>query len=65
MCSFWLAEALARSGSKIESQALFEDLMGYANHFGLFSEEIDLSGRSLGNFPQAFTHLFNIDRQLS
>jgi len=47
-----------------------EDLLGYANHLGLFSEEIDLSGRALGNFPQAFTHMslisaaFNIDKRL-
>jgi GH15 family glucan-1,4-alpha-glucosidase len=68
-------EALARAGQQepkylCEAQRMFEDILGYANHLGLFSEEIDLSGRALGNFPQAFTHLslissaFNLDRFL-
>lgn len=75
MCSFWLAEALSRAGDEdpaylVKAQEMFEDLLGYANHVGLYSEEIDVSGRALGNFPQALTHIslisaaFNINRRL-
>jgi GH15 family glucan-1,4-alpha-glucosidase len=56
-CSFWYIECLARSGELEKAQLLFEKLLGYANHLGLYSEEIGLSGQHLGNFPQAFTHL--------
>jgi GH15 family glucan-1,4-alpha-glucosidase len=75
MCSFWLVEALTRAGhidhTKLsEARLLFERMLGYANHVGLYSEEIGLCGEALGNFPQAFTHLalisaaFNLDRAL-
>jgi GH15 family glucan-1,4-alpha-glucosidase len=57
MCTFWLAEALARAGRLEEARLTFEKMLGYANHLGLYSEEIGLTGESLGNFPQAFTHL--------
>src|SRR6201998_1920793 len=56
-CSFWYIECLARSGELEKAQLLFEKLLGYANHLGLYSEEIGPSGEHLGNFPQAFTHL--------
>jgi len=56
-CSFWYVECLARSGELEKAQLLFEKLLGYANHLGLYSEQIGLSGQHLGNFPQAFTHL--------
>jgi GH15 family glucan-1,4-alpha-glucosidase len=56
-CSFWYIECLARSGELEKAQLLFEKLLGYANHLGLYSEEIGPSGQHLGNFPQAFTHL--------
>ncbi|HEV2732604.1 MAG TPA: glycoside hydrolase family 15 protein [Terriglobales bacterium] len=56
-CSFWYVECLARAGELEKAQLLFEKLLGYANHLGLYSEELGGDGRHLGNFPQAFTHL--------
>jgi GH15 family glucan-1,4-alpha-glucosidase len=56
-CSFWYVECLARGRELQKAQLLFEKLLGYANHLGLYSEELGLNGRHLGNFPQAFTHL--------
>ena len=56
-CSFWYVECLARAGEMEKAQLLFEKLLGYANHLGLYSEELGADGRHLGNFPQAFTHL--------
>lgn len=70
ICSFWYVECLARVGRLREARMDFEKLMSYANHLGLFSEEIGMAGRQLGNFPQAFSHLalisaaFQIDAQL-
>ena len=70
ICSFWLVEALSRAGRLDEARLAFEKMLTYANHLGLFSEEIGLTGELLGNFPQAFTHLalisaaFSLDRQL-
>ncbi len=57
VCSFWMVEAMARAGRVEEAQLLFEKLISYANHLGLFSEEIGSKGELLGNFPQALTHL--------
>ncbi|MGH9161112.1 MAG: glycoside hydrolase family 15 protein [Vicinamibacteraceae bacterium] len=73
MCTFWLVEALTRAGRfdgqrLEEARLLFEQMLGYANHLGLFAEQTGPSGEALGNFPQAFTHLslisaaFNLDR---
>ena len=56
-CSFWYIECLARAGELEKAQLLFEKLLGYANHLGLYAEELGRDGRHLGNFPQAFTHL--------
>lgn len=56
-CSFWYVECLARSGDLQKALLLFEKLLGYANHLGLYSEELGSNGQHLGNFPQAFTHL--------
>ena len=56
-CSFWFSECLARAGEFEKSQLLFEKLLGYANHLGLYSEQLGANGQHLGNFPQAFTHL--------
>ena len=57
LCSFFWVDALARAGRLEEAQYAFEKMLTYANHVGLYSEEIDPSGRQIGNFPQAFTHL--------
>jgi GH15 family glucan-1,4-alpha-glucosidase len=57
MCTFWLVEALSRAGRLDEARFIFEKMMTYANHLGLYSEEISPTGQALGNFPQAFTHL--------
>jgi GH15 family glucan-1,4-alpha-glucosidase len=57
MCSFWNVECLARGGDVKQARFYFEKTLGYANHLGLFSEQIGPSGELLGNFPQAFTHL--------
>jgi GH15 family glucan-1,4-alpha-glucosidase len=70
ICTFWLVEALTRAGYLEEAQFIFEKMLTYANHLGLYAEEIGPAGEALGNFPQAFTHLglisaaFNLDRQL-
>ncbi len=71
MCSFWYAECLARGGDLDRARYVLEKIMGYANHLGLFSEEIGREGELLGNFPQAFTHLalisaaFDLDRRIT
>ena len=57
MCSFWNVECIARAGDLKQARFLFEKNLGYANHLGLYSEELGLDGKQLGNFPQAFTHL--------
>jgi GH15 family glucan-1,4-alpha-glucosidase len=57
MCSFWYVECLARAGRLEQAQLAFEKMLTYANHLGLYSEQIGPSGELLGNFPQAFTHL--------
>jgi GH15 family glucan-1,4-alpha-glucosidase len=56
-CSFWYIECLTRAHEIDKARFLFEKMLGYANHVGLFSEEIGMSGGHLGNYPQAFTHL--------
>jgi GH15 family glucan-1,4-alpha-glucosidase len=57
ICSFWYVEALALAGRLDEALYAFEKMLTYANHLGLYSEEIGPTGEALGNFPQAFTHL--------
>jgi GH15 family glucan-1,4-alpha-glucosidase len=56
-CSFWYVECLARAGRTAEARLAFEKTLGYANHLGLYAEELAPSGEHLGNFPQALTHL--------
>jgi GH15 family glucan-1,4-alpha-glucosidase len=75
ICTFWLVEALTRAG-KVErnrlddARLIFERMLSYANHVGLYAEQIGPRGEALGNFPQAFTHLalisaaFNLDASL-
>jgi GH15 family glucan-1,4-alpha-glucosidase len=71
ICSFWYIECLSRSGDLQKARFLFEKMLGYANHVGLYAEEIGPAGEHLGNFPQAFTHLalisaaYDLDRRLS
>jgi len=75
ICTFWLVEALTRAGKAYpdkleEARLMFEQMLGYSNHLGIYSEEIGIGGETLGNTPQAFTHLalisaaFNLDRAL-
>lgn len=75
ICTFWMVEALTRLGrtdhKRLEqARLMFEQMQGYANHLGLYSEETGSCGEALGNFPQAFTHLalisaaYNLDKAL-
>jgi GH15 family glucan-1,4-alpha-glucosidase len=75
LCTFWLVEALTRAGAHDpslldEARLVFERMLGYANHLGLYAEQTGPRGEALGNFPQAFTHLslisaaYNLDRAL-
>jgi GH15 family glucan-1,4-alpha-glucosidase len=70
LCSFFYVDALARSGRLDDARLTFEKMLTYANHLGLYAEEIGLTGEQLGNFPQAFSHLalinaaVNLDYQL-
>ena len=57
MCTFWYAECLARGGDVQQGRYIFEKMLGYANHVGLYAEQLGPEGNHLGNFPQAFTHL--------
>jgi GH15 family glucan-1,4-alpha-glucosidase len=71
MCTFWYVECLSRSGQLDKARFYFEKMLGYANHLGLYSEQLGFKGEHLGNFPQAFTHLglisaaYNLDHQLN
>jgi GH15 family glucan-1,4-alpha-glucosidase len=71
MCSFWFVECLGRAGDLEKARFYFEKMLGYANHLGLYGEELGPRGEHLGNFPQAFTHValisaaFDLNRRLS
>ncbi|QIG42096.1 glycoside hydrolase family 15 protein [Nocardioides anomalus] len=70
LCSFWYVEALTRLGRLDEARLALEKMFTYANHLGLYAEQVGLAGDQLGNFPQAFTHLslisaaINLDHEL-
>jgi GH15 family glucan-1,4-alpha-glucosidase len=61
LCTFQYVDALARAGQIQKARIAFDKMLTYANHVGLYSEEIALTGEQIGNFPQAFTHLAQID----
>jgi len=65
LCTFLYVDALARAGRLDDAILVFEKMFTYANHLGLFSEEIDSTGGQLGNFPQAFTHLALINSAIT
>ena len=65
LCSFLYVQALAKSGRIHQARYAFDKMLTYANHVGLFAEEIGPSGEQLGNFPQAFTHLALIDAAIA
>jgi GH15 family glucan-1,4-alpha-glucosidase len=65
LCSFAYVDALARAGRLDQARLAFEKMLTYANHLGLYSEEISDTGEQLGNFPQAFTHLALIDSAIT
>ena len=71
MCSFWYVECLARAGDLKQARFIFEKALGYANHLGLYAEQLGPCGEHLGNFPQALSHIalisaaWNLDERLS
>ncbi len=71
MCSFWYVECLSRMGDVLKARHFMDKMLGYANHVGLYGEELGPRAQHLGNFPQAFTHLalisaaYDLDRRLS
>ncbi|MFD3439671.1 glycoside hydrolase family 15 protein [Streptomyces sp. NPDC058685] len=71
ICSFWWVEALVRMGEVERARLALEKMFTYANHVGLYAEQIGLTGEHLGNFPQAFTHLalissaINLDHRMN
>lgn len=65
IATYWYVDALARSGRLEEARLTFEKMATYGNHLGLFAEQIGLTGEQLGNFPQAFTHLAQINAAIN
>ena len=66
VCTFWFINSLFKIGEEEKSKKLFDELLSYSNHLGLFSEDIDFSSKQLlGNFPQAYSHLALIDNALN
>jgi GH15 family glucan-1,4-alpha-glucosidase len=71
ICWFWYVEALTRCGRLQDARLALEKMFTYANHLGLYAEQIAATGEQLGNFPQAFTHFslisaaYNLDRALA
>lgn len=71
MCTFWYVESLSRAGKLQKARIVFEKMLAYANHVGLYAEQLGFRGQHLGNYPQAFTHMglisaaLHLDGQLS
>jgi GH15 family glucan-1,4-alpha-glucosidase len=66
VCSFWMVKALWQIGEKAEAEQMFNQLLGYSNHLGLLSEDLDIKTKEmLGNFPQGYSHLALIDCALT
>jgi len=66
ICSFWFINSLFKIGEEEKAKKLFDQLISYSNHLGLFSEDIDFeSKRLLGNFPQAYSHLALIETAIN
>jgi len=66
ICSFWFINSLYKIGEKEKAKKLFDQLLSYSNHLGLFSEDIDFkTKRLLGNFPQAYSHLALIETAIN
>lgn len=65
MCTFWYVECLARAGKLEKARLVFEKMLAYANHLGLYAEQLGFRGQHLGNYPQAFTHMGLISAALS
>jgi GH15 family glucan-1,4-alpha-glucosidase len=65
ICSFWYVEALTRAGRLEDAQLALEKMFTYANHVGLYAEQVSATGDQVGNFPQAFTHLALISAALN
>jgi GH15 family glucan-1,4-alpha-glucosidase len=62
ICTFWMINALYKTGEKEEARRLFDQVLSHSNHLRLFSEDIDFeTKRLLGNFPQAYSHLALIE----
>jgi GH15 family glucan-1,4-alpha-glucosidase len=66
ICSFWFINSLYKIGHKKKAKDMFDQLLSYSNHLGLFSEDIDFeTKRLLGNFPQAYSHLALIETAIN
>jgi len=66
ICTFWLIDSLYKIGDKVEAIGMFEKMLQYSNHLGLYSEDIDFdTKRLLGNFPQAYSHLALIETAIN
>lgn len=66
VCSFWLIRGLWKIGKRREAEAQFEKMLGYRNHLGLLSEDIDFKAkRLLGNYPQGYSHLSLVDAAIT
>ena len=62
VCTFWFIDSLYKIGEKKKAKKMFDELLSYSNHLGLFSEDIDFKSKELlGNFPQAYSHLALIE----